>query len=109
VYIIATCSASILRGTGTDTYGDPVDNGTVIASGVIASIRETSQVVMDSATQSPRVIRYVAATLPSGTDVIDTDMVRDDSHGVLYSVEAVTQNRQPGFTPDLELQLKRVS
>lgn len=109
MYIIATCSASILRGTGTDLYGDPVDNGTVIASGVIASIRETSQVVMDAATQAPRIIRYVAGTVPSGTDVVDTDMVRDDSHGMLYSVEAVTQNRQPGYTPDLELQLKRVS
>lgn len=109
MYIIATCKASILRGSSTDTWGDTVDNSTVATSGVSASIRETSRVVRDTATQQPRVIRYVAGTMPSGTDVVDTDLVRDDTHGVLYTVEAVTQNRTPGFTPDLELQLKRVS
>lgn len=109
MYVIATCTASILRGTGTDTYGDVTDTSAVIQSGVIASIRQTSQTVYDPSTQSARVINVIMGTFPSGTDVLDTDQVRDDTYGITYIVESVTQNRQPGFTPDLELLLRQVS
>lgn len=109
MYVVATCTASVLRGTTNDAYGDPEDNATVAASGIIASIRETSRVVFDPNTQSPRVVRFTEGVMPAGTDVTDTDQVRDDTYGVTYFVEAVTQERQPGFTPDLKLQLKRIS
>lgn len=109
MYVVATCTASILRGTTTDAYGDPEDNGTVVAAGIIASIRETSRTVFDPNTQQPRIVRSTEGVMPAGTDVVDTDQVRDDTYGVSYFVEAVTQDREPGFTPDLKLQLKRVS
>ena len=109
MYVIATCSASILRGTGTDAYGDVTDTSTVIASGVLASIRETGHVVFDPNTQEPRIARMTECVMPSGTDVQDADQVTDDTHGVSYFVEAVTQDREPGFTPDLKVQLKRIT
>ena len=109
MYVVATCTASILRGTSTDTYGDPQDNGTVAATGIIASIREISRTVFDPNTQEPRIVRFTEGVMPAGTAVTDTDQVRDDTYGVTYFVEAVTQDREPGFTPDLKLQLKRVS
>lgn len=109
MYVGATCTASVLRGTGTDIYGDVTDNATVAASGIVASIRETSRTVFDPNTQEPLIVRSVEGVMPSGTDVVDTDRVRDDTYGVTYFVEAVTQERQPGFTPDLRLQLKRIS
>ncbi|WP_297699636.1 hypothetical protein [Mycobacterium sp.] len=109
MYVVATCTASVLRGTSTDTYGDTIDNSTVAATGIIASIREMSRTVLDPNTQEPRILRFVEGVMPAGTDVRDTDQIRDDTYGVTYFVEAVTQNREPGFTPDLKLQLKRVS
>lgn len=109
MYVVATCTASVLRGTGTDTYGDVTDNSTVAASGILASIRETSRTIFDPNTQQARVIRTTEGVMPAGTDVVDTDQVRDDTNGITYFVEAVTQNREPGFTPDLVMQLKRVS
>lgn len=109
MYVVATCTASILRGTATDTYGDAVDSAVAIATGVLASIREQSRVALDPATQEPRIVRYVEGVMPAGTDVTDTDQVRDDTHGVTYMVVAATQDRQPGFTPDLQLQLKRIT
>jgi hypothetical protein len=109
VYVIATCTASILRGTATDTYGDAVDSAVAIATGVIASIREQSRVAFDPSTQEPRVVRFTQGVMPAGTDVTETDQVRDDTYGVTYIVTSVTQGRQPGFTPDLELQLKQIT
>jgi hypothetical protein len=109
MYVVATCTASVLRGTTNDAYGDPEDNATVAASGITASIRETSRTVFDPNTQTPRVVRLIEGVMPAGTDVVDTDQVRDDTYGITYMVEAVTQERQPGFTPDLKLQLKRIT
>jgi len=109
MYIIATTTASILRGSSVDTYGDSTDTNAVVATGIIASIRETSRLVTDPSTQEPRIVRLTQATLPSGTDVRDTDNIRDDTYGVTYQIQSVTQNRAPGFTPDLELELKRVT
>ena len=109
MYVVATCTASVLRGTTNDAYGDPEDDSTVAATGIIASIRETSRVVFDPNMQSPRVVRLIEGVMPAGTDVVDTDQVRDDTYGVTYFVEAVTQNREPGFTPDLQLQLRRIT
>lgn len=109
MYVVATCTASILRGTTTDDYGDVTDNATVVATGIIASIREQSRTVFDPNTQQPRIVRFTEGVMPAGTDVVDTDQVRDDTYGITYFVEAVTQDREPGFTPDLKLQLKRVS
>jgi hypothetical protein len=109
MYIVATCTASVLRGAGTDTYGDVTDNSTVVASGIIASIREISRTVFDPSTQQARVVRVTQGVMPSGTDVVNTDQIRDDTYGVTYFVEAVTQDRAPGFTPDLLLQLKRIT
>lgn len=109
VYVIATCTASILRGVGVDTYGDVTDTSVVTQSGVLASIREISRVVFDPNTQDPRVARITECVMPSGTDVQDTDQIRDDTYGVTYFVEDVTQDRAPGFTPDLKVQLKRIT
>lgn len=109
MYQIATCTATILRGTTTNQFSDTVDNAVPVYTGVIASIREEGRVVFDPATQQPRVVRSVAGTVPSDTDVLDSDQIRDDTHGVTYSVEAVTKPVQPGFTPDTELQLRRIT
>jgi hypothetical protein len=108
MYALATCSASVLRGTGTDDWGDVTDNATVAASGIPARIVVRNKTVFDPSTQTPRVVQVVVGAVGSEVDVVDTDQIRDDTRGVLYAVESVTQPNGPGITPDLALQLRRV-
>lgn len=108
MYALATCTTSILRGTSTDAYGDVIDNATVAASGIPASIIVSSRTVQDSATQTSRVVETIHCEMISNLDVRDTDQIRDDTHGITYAVQAVTQPNGPGITPDLQIELRRV-
>jgi hypothetical protein len=109
VWALATCRASIFRGTTSSAYGDPVpDNTTPAATGVLLAVDERSSSVWDPGTQTPRVVRVVTGTVPSTTDVLTGDRIRDDTNGVLYVVQNVTRPRTPGRVRDVELELKRV-
>jgi hypothetical protein len=109
MYVLATCTASVLRGTTTNVYGDPVDGTTVASSGIPAAISESSVFVMDPSTQTPRSIRTVFATLPSTTDITSNDRLRDDTHNIVYIVESVSNPALPGRTTDLAVELRRVT
>lgn len=109
MWALATCRASIFRGTYTDEYGDTVpNNAAALHTDVLASIIEKNSRVWDPATQTPRVVRVVSGTVPSTTDILTGDRIRDDRNGVLYVVQNVTRPRTPGRTPDVALELKRV-
>ncbi|MEV8610107.1 head-tail adaptor protein [Amycolatopsis sp. NPDC051373] len=109
MWALATCRASIFRGTVPDEYGDPVPNNTTpAASGVPLAVDERNSRVFDQATQTPRVVRVVTGTVPSTTDVLTGDRIRDDWNGVLYTVQNVTRPRTAGRAPDTVLELKRV-
>lgn len=109
MYAIASCTASILRGTTTDQFGDPADNGTVVASGVPFLIQDVNQTVFDPATQTRRVIRAIEAACQSDVDLRVGDQVRDDTNGITYIVHDVTKPFGPAWTPDLDVELKRVT
>ena len=110
IYALATCLASVLRGTSTDTYLDTVATATVAVAGLPAAIRERTSRVSGGATGQPRVVRVVAGQVQSGTDVRVGDRLRDDTHGgVIYTIENVTDPSGAGATADLELELKRVT
>jgi hypothetical protein len=110
VYVIATCTATVLRPTTTpDARGDKRSTYTAIATGVIAAIQESTNSVSDYATQTPRTIREISGIFPSGTDIQPLDRVRDDTHNVVYQVINTTLNRAPGHQPDLTVSMKKVS
>jgi hypothetical protein len=111
MYQPATCSASILRRdpNAKNDRGDPAGIFDVVATGLPASVVETSRRTWDRATQTPRTVRVLSGLLGSGTDVRKGDRLRDDTNGgLLYEVKVVTQPRSFGYTPDLELDLGRV-
>lgn len=109
MWALATCRASIFRGTTPDPYGDPVpNNSSPSATGVLLAVDELSSQVWELSTQTPRVVRTIRGTVPSTTDIVTGDRIRDDRHGVLYVVQNVTRPRTPGRTRDVELELKRV-
>lgn len=110
MYQLATCTASILRPTGgTNARGDSASVYNQIATGLPASIVESSRRTFDRATQTPRTIRVISGLVASGTDVVIGDRIRDDTNGgILYVVKTVTQPRSFGYLPDIELDLARV-
>jgi hypothetical protein len=109
MYVIASCTASILRGTTTDQFGDTVDTGTVIATGIPFLIEETRQREFDPATQQPRIVRGTDGVCQSDVDIKPGDQVRDDTHNILYFVLDVTQKGGAAWTPDLDVDLQRIT
>lgn len=109
MYEVANCTVSILRGTSVNQWGDTVDNSTVAASGIPALILVTTETTTDPSTQAPRTVQTVHGVVNSNVDVRDTDQILDETHSVTYAVESVTQPLATGFTPDLELELRRVT
>lgn len=112
MYGLANCLVSVLRGTTTNAFGDTVDVGdpinSVVATDIPAFIAVKSKTVTDPGTQTPRMVQTIRAAVGSEVDIRDTDQLFDDTHGVTYAVEAVTQPLAAGITPDLELELRRV-
>jgi hypothetical protein len=109
VYSLANCLISILRGTTTNRYGDEVDNGTVVASGIPALVTETNRTVYDRASQEARIIRVSRGAVQSDVDIRDNDQIKREDTNTVYMVQSVTQPDGAGVTTDLVLELKRVT
>lgn len=109
MYALATCTASILRGTTVDEYQDVVDSDTVVYTGVPMSIQEIESSVFDPATQTRRVVRKVQAACQSDVDLQIGDRIRDDTFGITYIVNNVTKPGGVGWTSDLAIDLKRIT
>jgi len=109
MYVLATCTATVLRGTTADDYGDPVETGTEIARELPMAIKERVRTVWDQTTQTPRTVRTYSAAAPSTADIQVGDQVRDDTHQVLYAVEERLDPTTMPVAGDLRLTLKRVT
>lgn len=106
---IPTTTVSILRGTTVTPAGDVVDSLTPVYTGIPASVMERTRNGIDTLTQDPRVWRFTVCRLPAGTDVLDTDLVLDESTGKRYAVSAVSVLSSPVHTPDLRVDLRYVN
>lgn len=106
---IPTTTISILRGTTTTGAGDVVDSLTPVYTGIPASIMERNRLGIDSQEQDPRVYRYTTCRLPAGTDIVDTDIVLDETTGKRYAVSAVSVLSSFVHVPDLRVDLKYVN
>lgn len=105
----ATTRVSILEGTDTDEFGDPVDGATVAASGIPASIIEQSKTVRDRADEAPRTVRSYPCRLPAGTAVTIDNRIRDDATGAVYVIDSLTSPANPLWRQDLHLDLRRTT
>ncbi len=119
MYAIANTLVTILRGTSTDSFGDTTDTPVPVYTNIIAFLSYPTmsplrpivlgQQVFEPATPDPSTTRLAACTLPSGTDIQNTDQVLDQYTGALYQVYAVTTLGNAGATPDILVTLKRVT
>ena len=105
----ATTTVSVLRGTTTTEFGDVIASLTPYLTGIPASLIERTRTGISQSDQSFRVYRYVVARLPYGTDVTDTDQIKDESTGIVYSIASVSVNANPVVQQDLRLDLQRTN
>lgn len=111
---VANAQISVLRGVDFSAYGDLEDNMAAVTPGIPAVLIETSTSVFDPATQTPRTVRSATCRVPAWTKVLNTDQIRDDATGTIYSIEDVTRpatliTTHAGGRPDLVLTLRRVT
>jgi hypothetical protein len=119
MYAIANTTVSILRGTTTDSLGDIIDDPVAVYTGIIAFISYPTMsplrpivlgsTVYEPATPEPATTRMAACTLPSGTDVTNSDQILDEKTNLTWQIYQVTELGVAGATPDLVLTLKRVT
>jgi hypothetical protein len=106
---LANTAATILRGTTTDAYGDVDDAATVAHADVPAAIVESSKVVTDPSSQTPRTIRAITCVMPGWADVLNTDRVQDQGTGYVYAIESVEAQPSLGYPADTVLTLRRLT
>lgn len=104
-----TTTVSILRGTSTNAEGDTIDSDTPVYTGVPASIMERGRIGIDQTTQDPQVYRFTVGRVAAGTDILDTDRVKDETTGYVYSISDLRRLSSPVHTPDIGLDLKRMN
>jgi hypothetical protein len=105
----ATTTLSVLRGTGTDGYGDEVDTDKIVATGIPASLVEQTRRVTTRDDPTPRIVRYAVGRVTAGTDITDQDRIRDDRTGDTYIVDAVSTMNSAAVAADLRLDLRRTT
>ena len=104
-----TTTVTVLGGTETGPYDDPAESNTEVATGIPASIIEGRQIVATEADQQARVIRYYTGRLPHGTTVDDSQRIRDERTGDVYSIDNVTAPVNPIIPQDVRLDLRRIT
>jgi len=119
MYAIANTLVTILRGTTVDSFGDVIDAPTAIYTNIIAFISYPTMsplrpivlgsTVVEPAGPEPSTTRLAACTLPSGTDIRNSDQLLDQYTSLLYEVYQVTQLGRAGAVPDVIVSLKRVT
>lgn len=110
---IANTRVTVLRGVARDLFGDfadlPTEAGTDAQTNVPAALNEITRTITTPSDPTPRVVRYVIARLPAGTDITEEDRLRDERTGRIYIVSAVTPADGVGTHPDLRVDLQRTN
>lgn len=108
--VTPTTTVEILGGAAqVDEWGDPTESTTVVATGVPASITETRQVVATESDAQAVAVHYYTGRLPAGTEVDESQRLRDMITGKVYNIDYVNVPNSVGTPGDVRLDLRRVS
>lgn len=94
---------------GVDEWGDPIDNDTIVASGIPASLSDLSNTAYSENSTRPRVIRDGICRLSRAhaDQVTDNVRIRDEKTGFTWLVISVTlPNNAVGHMP-MHIQIQR--
>lgn len=102
----ATTTVTIYRGEGTDEYGDPTDENTIIATNVSASILEQTVKAWTEVTTLPRAFRWAKMRVTNGTDIQQNDRVYDERTGETWTIVQISDRGNPVRRTDLRVDLE---
>jgi hypothetical protein len=108
VYARATTTITVFRGQGADEWGDDVDNNTVVASGIRASIAEQKIYSMAEVTLQPRNLRYARMRVTKGTDIQTNDRIYDERLAQTWTIINISPYQNPVVGQDLRVDLQFV-
>src|ERR1044072_1574839 len=105
MYSRATTKVSILRGESTDEWGDPVDNDTIVASGVLASILEQKTWSSPEVSTQPHNYRYARLRIRKNIEVQVNDRIKDERNNQTWLVTTISPLQNPVVGQDLRIDL----
>ncbi len=105
MYSRATTTVSIYRGQSTDDWGDPIDNDTPVASGVLASILEQKIYAQPEVTTQPHNYRYARLRVRKGIDVQTNDRIHDERLNQTWVITNISQYQNPVVGQDNRIDL----
>ena len=105
MYSRATTKISILRGQSTDDWGDTIDNDTVVASGVLASILEQKIWSSPEVSTQPHNYRYARLRIRKNIEVQVNDRIRDERNNQTWMITNISQYQNPVVGQDKRIDL----
>lgn len=106
---LATTTATVLRGTAVDRYGDEVDTETIIATQVPVSILERPVTGTRPASGRTDTQRTYALRMWKRIPLQQNDRIRDERTGVMYVVTTAAPSTNPVGLGSTRLDLQRVT
>jgi hypothetical protein len=105
MYSRATTTISIFRGESTDEWGDPVDNDTIVASGVIASILEKKTWSSPEVSTQPHNYRYARLRIRKTIEVQTNDRIKDERNNETWLITNISSLQNPVVGQDKRIDL----
>lgn len=105
----ASTTITIYRGESVDEWGDPIDNNTVVETGIPAAITELNQDSEGEVSGAPRVIRSAIGRVGSEVEVLQNDRIFDETRRSTWIILSVTRQSNPVCAMDTKLELKQVN
>jgi hypothetical protein len=109
VPFIATTTVSVLRGVTTDSFGDPVDADTVVASGVPASLLEVRSNARRPVEGRTDNVRGYNLRIRANVTLQRDDRVRDEKTGATYAIDEVVTPVNPVGHAAIRVVLRKVT
>lgn len=102
---LATTTVTVLRGTGTDDFGDPVDLDGIVYSGIPASILQSrSNRSRPVEGRTDNAVTFVCRIFRPAVELRRDDRIRDERTDAVYTVDDA-----PGVTNPVGLNVVRAN
>jgi hypothetical protein len=105
----ANTRITILRGSTSDSFGDPKDLPKTILTGVTASIIERNKTTTNPDDGNIRTVRTYTCRIPAGTPLRTGDRIKDEKTGAIYVFDSFTTATNPVRGADIRLDLRRIT
>lgn len=92
-----TGTYTVLRGSGTDSFGDETDTATPVSgySGIPGSMVEQERTTRRNVDSFPRDVRRYAGRLPGWMTILPDDRIKEDRTNLIYQVYSARKVPNP--------------